>query len=112
MNRAIPWPPEQARIGWPNMAWLANALRSSGPAILFGLRFWAAISLALYIAFWLQLDDAQWAGTSAAVVCQPSLGASLRKGWFRMIGTIVGAVVIVGTDRILSPKPGGAFCSV
>jgi uncharacterized membrane protein YccC len=28
-------------------------------------------------------------------VCQPQLGASLRKGWFRMIGTIVGAVVIV-----------------
>jgi hypothetical protein len=28
-------------------------------------------------------------------VCQPHLGASLRKGWFRMIGTLVGAVAIV-----------------
>jgi uncharacterized membrane protein YccC len=28
-------------------------------------------------------------------VCQPQLGASLRKGWFRMIGTVVGAVAIV-----------------
>ena len=36
-----------------------------------------------------------WAGTSAAIVCQPQLGASLRKAWFRMIGTIVGAVMIV-----------------
>ena len=36
-----------------------------------------------------------WAGTSAAIVCQPHLGASLRKGWFRMIGTVVGAVAIV-----------------
>jgi uncharacterized membrane protein YccC len=35
------------------------------------------------------------AGTSAAIVCQPQLGASLRKGWFRMIGTVVGAVAIV-----------------
>jgi Fusaric acid resistance protein family len=31
----------------------------------------------------------------APPVCQPHLGASLRKGWFRMIGTVVGAVAIV-----------------
>jgi uncharacterized membrane protein YccC len=53
------------------------------------------VSLALYVAFWLELDNAYWAGTSAAIVCQPSLGASLRKGWFRMMGTAVGAVAIV-----------------
>src|SRR6202011_6189337 len=53
------------------------------------------VCLALYIAFWLQLDNAYWAGTSAALVCQPHLGASLRKGWYRMIGTLVGAVAIV-----------------
>jgi uncharacterized membrane protein YccC len=70
---------------------LARALRSAAPA----LRLWAAVCFALYIAFWLQLDNAYWAGTSAAVVCQPSLGASLRKAWFRMIGTAVGAVAIV-----------------
>src|SRR5580704_10786388 len=35
------------------------------------------------------------AGTSAAIVCQPHLGASLRKGWYRLIGTLVGAVVSV-----------------
>ena len=65
-----------------------------GPPLLFGLRLWASVCLALYVAFWLQLDNAYWAGTSAAIVCQPKLGASLRKGWFRMIGTLVGAVVI------------------
>jgi uncharacterized membrane protein YccC len=43
----------------------------------------------------LELDDASWAGTTAAIVCQPRLGASLRKGWFRMIGTPLGAVAIV-----------------
>jgi uncharacterized membrane protein YccC len=62
---------------------------------MFGLRLWASVCLALYVAFWLQLDNAYWAGTSAALVCQPQLGASLRKGWFRMIGTLVGAVAIV-----------------
>jgi uncharacterized membrane protein YccC len=74
---------------------VAGALRSVGPALLFGLRLWAAVCLALYIAFWLELDNAYWAGTTAGIVCQPSLGASLRKASFRMIGTVVGAVAIV-----------------
>src|SRR6202789_2553778 len=74
---------------------LARALRSAVPALLFGLRLWVAVCLALAIAFWLELDNAYWAGTSAAIVCQPHLGASLRKGWFRMVGTMVGAVAIV-----------------
>src|SRR6202140_5804260 len=74
---------------------VAAALRFAAPAMLFGLGLWASVCLALYIAFWLQLDNASWAGTSAALVCQPLLGASLRKGWFRMIGTLVGAAGIV-----------------
>ena len=73
---------------------LANAARAAGP-LMFGLRLWASVCLALYVAFWLELDNAYWAGTSAAIVCQPQLGASLRKGWFRMIGTLVGTVVVV-----------------
>jgi uncharacterized membrane protein YccC len=86
-------PERSAATGW--VADLTNAVRASGPPLLFGLRLWAAVCLALYVAFWLELDNAYWAGTSAALVCQPHLGASLRKGWFRMIGTVVGAVVIV-----------------
>src|SRR3984893_11655405 len=74
---------------------LTNAARAAGPPLLFGLRLWASVCLALYIAFWLELDNAFWAGTSAAIVCQPQLGASLRKGWYRMIGTSIGAVAIV-----------------
>jgi uncharacterized membrane protein YccC len=74
---------------------LANASRAAGPPLLFGLRLWVSVCLALYITFWLELDNAYWAGTTAALVCQPHLGASLRKGWFRMIGTVVGAVAIV-----------------
>ncbi len=75
--------------------WLDKAIRVAGPPLLFGLRLWASVMLALYIAFWLQLDNPFWAGTSAAIVCQPQLGASLRKGWFRMIGTLIGAVMSV-----------------
>jgi uncharacterized membrane protein YccC len=63
--------------------------------LLFALRLWASVCLALFVAFWIQADTPHWAGTSAAIVCQPQLGASLRKGWFRMIGTVVGAAMIV-----------------
>src|SRR5260370_14035326 len=67
----------------------------AAPSLLFGLRLWTAVCLALFVAFWLELDNPFWAGTSAAIVCQLQLGASLRKGWFRMIGTVDGATTIV-----------------
>src|SRR5436309_1580854 len=74
---------------------MTDMARNMGPPLLFGLRLWVSVCLALYVAFWLELDNAYWAGTTAALVCQPHLGASLRKGWFRMVGTVVGAVAIV-----------------
>jgi Fusaric acid resistance protein family len=86
---------EQSNANRPDTARIVHALRFAAPALLFGLRLWTAVCLALYTAFWLQLDNAFWAGTSAAIVCQPGLGASLRKGWLRMVGTAVGAVAIV-----------------
>ena len=93
-SSAVPLLPPRAG-GRINVEQLRLAARAAGPALLFGLRLWASVCLALYIAFWLELDTPSWAGTTAAIVCQPHLGASLRKGWFRMIGTIVGAVAIV-----------------
>ena len=78
---------------WVDIA--AGGTVAAVPPLLFGLRLWASVCLALYVAFWLELDNAYWAGTTAAIVCQPHLGASLRKGWFRMIGTVVGAIAIV-----------------
>src|ERR1700755_1235549 len=74
---------------------IANAARVAGPPLLFGVRLWASVCIALFIAFWLELDDPHWAGTSAAIVCQQYLGASLRKARYRIIGTVVGAVMVV-----------------
>jgi uncharacterized membrane protein YccC len=81
--------------GWLDVQWIQQAARSAVPALLFGLRLWASVCLALYVAFWLELDTPSWAGTTAAIVCQPHLGASLRKGWYRLVGTVVGAIAIV-----------------
>src|SRR5882724_11133943 len=79
------------RLSWS----LPDTLATMGPPLLFAIRLWASVCLALFVAFWLELDNPYWAGGTAAIVCQPQLGASLRKGWFRMIGTSVGAVAIV-----------------
>jgi uncharacterized membrane protein YccC len=87
---------------------MRSTLGAVAPPLLFGLRLWASVCLAYYLAFWLELDTAAWAGLSAAIVCQPRLGASLRKGWFRMIGTVVGAVAIVVLTAIF-PQQRGAF---
>src|SRR5258707_3823916 len=88
-----PAAPRAASLGF---SWsLPDAPATVGPPLLFAIRLWASVCLALFIAFWLELDSPDWAGGTAAIVCQPQLGASLRKGWFGMIGTIVGALVIV-----------------
>ncbi|QIB36194.1 FUSC family protein [Ancylobacter pratisalsi] len=62
---------------------------------MFGVRLWASASLALFIAYYLELESPFWAATTAVIVCQPSLGASLQKARFRAVGTLVGAVVMV-----------------
>ncbi len=90
----------------------AAAVKAAGPPLLFGIRLWAAVCLALYVSFWLELDNAYWAGTSAALVCQPHLGASLRKGWFRMIGTVVGAVAIVALTAWFPQNRAGFLVSL
>lgn len=82
-----------ASPGWS--ANLTDALTAARAPSLFALRMWASACLTLYVAFWLQLDNPYWAGSAAVIVCQPQLGASLRKAWFLMIGTVIGAVVIV-----------------
>jgi uncharacterized membrane protein YccC len=79
----------------PAFARIQAQLATARPMLVFGVRLWVSACLALFIAFWLELDNAYWAGTSAAIVCQPQVGASLRKGWFRMLGTMLGAIAAV-----------------
>ncbi len=88
-----------------NMTWWAppravgsafrRGLGTATPRVLYGLRMTASVALAMWVAFWLQLDNAYWAPLTAAIVCQPGIGASLQKGRFRIVGTGIGAVAIV-----------------
>ena len=70
-------------------------LEATGPRLLYGVKTAVAVALALCVAFSLELDNPSWAGTSACIVCQPVVGASLRKGFFRAVGTVVGATMAV-----------------
>jgi uncharacterized membrane protein YccC len=70
-------------------------LTMASPLALYGLRLSASVILALFVPYRLELDSGFWAGITAAVVCQPSLGSSLRKARVRAVGTFVGAVVIL-----------------
>lgn len=74
---------------------LARAFGVAWPRVLYGLRMTASVALAMWVSFWLQLENAYWAPLTAAIVCQPTIGASLRKGQFRIIGTCTGAFGIV-----------------
>jgi uncharacterized membrane protein YccC len=87
--------PSPSSAGRLTLAVLERWVRAALPALLYGIRLWAAVCLGLYVAFWLELENPSWAGASAAIVCQPVLGASMRKGWFRLVGTVVGAVAAV-----------------
>ncbi len=83
----------------PHYGW-AKALGRLWPPLLYGVRFSAAINLALFVTFWLELETPSWAGTSAGIAAQPTLGQSIRKGFFRLIGTAVGAVATVALTAV------------
>ena len=73
----------------------------------FALRIWLAMVLALYAAFWLQLEGASSAMVCVAILAQPKRGQALSKAFYRFVGTLVGAVVAIvlialfAQDRVL-----------
>ena len=86
--KTLPSPLAPFQVVWARISLL-------GPRFLFGLRLAASVCLALYVTYFLELQNSFWAATTAAIVCQPSLGASLQKARYRVVGTIVGALVMV-----------------
>ena len=59
--------------------------------VAFGLRVWLASIITLYICFYLQLDQPYWAGAVVWIVSQSTPGQALSKGYYRIIGTVVGS---------------------
>ena len=80
---------------------LIDALSAGREPLLFGVRLWASVCLALFVAFWLELDNPFWAGTSAAIVCSAASWGVTAQG-------------LVPHDRHprRRHRDRGAFCSV
>ena len=66
-------------LGWRNM--------------VFALRTATAAVGALGIAYWLELQDPQWAVLTVYLLAQPTAGAAVAKGAYRVVGTLLGAAV-------------------
>jgi uncharacterized membrane protein YccC len=58
----------------------------------FALRIWAAMMVALYAAFWLQLESASSAAVTVAILAQPTRGQAYQKAVYRVLATIIGVV--------------------
>src|ERR1700722_2833380 len=67
--------------------WLDDGTTGAGT---FSVTTFAAGLLALYVAFWLGLDEPRWALLTVYVVSQPESGLVLAKSFHRALGTAAG----------------------
>jgi uncharacterized membrane protein YccC len=74
-------------------------------ALAFALRCCAACVLALYLAFFLQLDEPYWAGLAVWMVAQPTPGMAISKSIYRVIGTVVGCAMAVVLIAFFAQTP-------
>jgi hypothetical protein len=58
----------------------------------FALRTWAAMMVALYAAFWLQLENASSAATTVGILALQTRGQAYQKAVYRVFATIIGVV--------------------
>jgi uncharacterized membrane protein YccC len=58
----------------------------------FALRIWAAMMVALYAAFWLQLESASSAAVTVGILALQTRGQAYQKAAYRVLATIVGVV--------------------
>jgi uncharacterized membrane protein YccC len=70
-------------VGFPVSAWT------------FALRSWAAMMLSLYVAFWLQLENAYFAAVTVGILSLQTRGQAYQKALYRLLLTIVGVVAAI-----------------
>ena len=58
----------------------------------FALRIWAAMMVALYAAFWLQLESASSAAVTVGILALQTRGQAYQKAVYRILCTIIGVV--------------------
>ena len=61
----------------------------------FALRTWGAVMLALYVAFWLQLENASFAAVTVGILSLQTRGQAYQKALYRLLLTVVGVVASI-----------------
>ncbi|MDH7795049.1 MULTISPECIES: FUSC family protein [unclassified Beijerinckia] len=79
--------------------------------VLFSVKTFVAAMLALFIAFHLNLSQPSWSLTTVYIVSQPLAGMVLAKSVFRILGTVIGAVMSLVFVGLFSNAP-ELFCLV
>lgn len=74
-------------------------------AFSFGLRAWLACMLALYLAFWFQIDEPLWAAVTVWQVIQFAPGMAISKGFWRIVGVAIAAIMGVLLVALFSQAP-------
>ncbi|MFC3323504.1 FUSC family protein [Mesorhizobium cantuariense] len=72
---------------------------------IFALRTVSAGLIALLAAYALKLDHPQWAMMTVFIVAQPVAGMVLAKGFYRLLGTLVGGVAAIGITTVFGTGP-------
>ncbi|TIN18500.1 MAG: FUSC family protein [Mesorhizobium sp.] len=72
---------------------------------IFSLRTVSAGLIALLVAYALKLDHPQWAMMTVFIVAQPVAGMVLAKGFYRLLGTLVGGVAAIGITTVFGTNP-------
>ncbi|WP_298214233.1 FUSC family protein [Acidocella sp.] len=73
--------------------------------LIFAFKAFTGAMLALYLSFWLGLDNPYWSMATAYIVANPFVGAMRSKALYRFIGTITGgtAAVIMVPNLVNAP---------
>ena len=71
----------------------------------FGLRAWLACMLALYLCFLFQIDEPLWAGLTVWQGIQPAPGMAISRGFWRVVGVLIGAVMGVVLTALFPQSP-------
>jgi uncharacterized membrane protein YccC len=73
--------------------------------VAFCARVLAAVAIAYYVAYWLELESPASAGTTVLIVMNASRGAIISKSLWRLFGSAVGALAAIGLVALFAQAP-------
>ena len=68
----------------------------------FALRTWAAMMLALYVAFWLQLENGYIVAFTVGILSLQTRGQAYQKALYQLLMTVVGVVASIVIAGLLA----------